>query len=225
MIPDDKALSDLIRGHATRHAAPEALRSALQTQLALDSLRRPPQPAPARRGWKLAVPAGWRFGSMGFGAGVLCAALAMPVLQASWNAWALQPEVVACHIHALQANALVDVVSSDRHTVKPWFQGRVDYAPPVYDFAEQGFALAGGRIEHLRGNAVATLAFRRDRHVIDLYVWPADGKARPPEHATERGFNIVHWSDGAMQYWAVSDVERPQLDLFTALWRSRTATL
>ena len=71
--------------------------------------------------------------------------------------------------------------------------------------------------------ARATLAYRRDRHVIDLYVWPADGAPRTPEHHVERGFNVVHWADGAMQYWAVSDVERAQLDQFAALWRVRAA--
>ena len=230
MNPDDKALSELVRRHATRHAAPPSLQASVRTQVALQALRevQGDGEVPHRRRWRMParprwVRLGWPGAGLGFAAGVLCAALALPLLQAGWQAWALQPQLVARHVHALQAQALVDVVSSDRHTVKPWFQGRVDYAPPVFDFAEQGFVLAGGRIEHLRGSAVATLAYRRDRHVIDLYVWPADGRPRAPEHDVERGFNVVHWSDGAMQYWAVSDVERAQLNQFAALWRARAA--
>lgn len=229
MTPDDD-LSSLIRRHATRHAAPETLQAAVRTQLALAAARSPEAVAPApppvaatpssrwRAGWQR-----WRAGGLGFGAGVLCTVMAWPLLSAAWLALAWQPQLVSHHVRALQTGSLVDVVSSDRHTVKPWFQGRIDYAPPVLDLAAEGFPLAGGRVEHLRGEAVATLAYWRERHAIALYVWPNGDRPAGVRLASERGFNLAQWADDSMRYAVVSDLERPQLEHFVALWRQRRA--
>jgi anti-sigma factor RsiW len=195
----------------------------VRTQLALQAAREAKHAAPRAPWWQRLRPAGWPTAAGGFAAGALCMALALPLAQSAWQSWGLQPQLVAHHVRALQTGALVDVASSDRHTVKPWFQGRIDYAPPVLDLADQGFALSGGRIEHLRGTPVATLAYLSDRHVIDLYVWPGDGATAAPRAGGERGFNLLRWSDGAMQYAAVSDVELHRLQRFAALWRQRRA--
>jgi anti-sigma factor RsiW len=133
----------------------------------------------------------------------------------------LDAELVAAHVRALQVGPLAEVVSTDRHLVKPWFQGRLDYAPPVFDLATEGFPLTGGRVEHVRGDPVATLAYARNRHVIDLTVWPSAARTAPT-HGVRRGFNLVHWADGSMQYWAVSDLERGELENFAQLWIERT---
>jgi len=223
---EDDDLSALIRGHATRHAAPDGLRASIRTQVALEEARRAPTPAPPhaaderpRRGW---FNFGWGTASASFALGMLCMALLIPLAQRLNLGEPVDADLVADHVRALQSGAVAEVLSSDRHTVKPWFQGRLDYAPPVFDLASDGFPLIGGRIEHVRGSAVATLAYGHNRHVVDLFVWPSD-EHKPPERQLRRGFNVVHWSDGSMQYWAVSDMDRQEIESFTQLWRQRAA--
>jgi anti-sigma factor RsiW len=92
----------------------------------------------------------------------------------------------------------------------------------VFDLGADGFALAGGRIEHLDGRAVAALAYARDRHLINVYVWPGTARVSP-QRSTRRGYNLLHWADGAMQVWAVSDLERSEMERFAALWLARSA--
>ena len=214
---DDDALSALIRRHATRHVAGEALRAGIRTQVALAEAGRAAPPAAPRPRW-----AGWRSGALGCAFGVVGALVVGRGLQrVDWGA-PPEAELVAAHVRALKVGPLIEVASSDRHTVKPWYQGRLDYAPPVPDLAADGFPLAGGRVEHVREGAVAALVYARNRHLIDVFVWPADAAAavRPSLH---RGFSVVHWADGSMQYWAVSDVERGELERFARLWQARTA--
>ena len=175
----------------------------------------PPAPAPRRRrNWD------WLRGpSIGFGLGAACAA-AISLLVVLPERNDLIDQVVADHIRALQPGHLEDVVSTDQHTVKPWFDGRIDFAPPVRDFAAEGFPLRGGRLDYLGGRPVAALVYQRDKHIIDLYVWPASGAG--PHLAgdtTIQGYNVVHWAAGGMNFWTVSDVERSQLDDFAALWK------
>lgn len=131
-------------------------------------------------------------------------------------------DLVADHVRALQAGALTEVASTDRHTVKPWFQGRLDFAPPVFDLAAEGFPLMGGRIEHVRGSVVATLAYTRIRHVIDVFVWPGTAQ-QAPVRSMRTGFLVLHWADESMQHWAVSDLDRSEMERFTQLWLERVA--
>ena len=120
----------------------------------------------------------------------------------------------------MQPGHLEDVASSDRHTVKPWFDGRLDFAPPVKDFAAEGFPLRGGRLDYLAGRPVAALVYQRDKHIIDLFVWPANGNpSQPPDTAQRQGYNVVHWTEDGMVFWAVSDVEIGQLREFAERWR------
>jgi anti-sigma factor RsiW len=161
------------------------------------------------RGW-------WSFGS--FGLGAACAAvLAFLVLAPGESS--LADQIVASHIRALQPGHLADVASSDRHTVKPWFDGRVDFAPPVKDLAADRFPLEGGRLDYLARRPVAAMVYRRDRHVIDLFVWPADSGDGMPAVAQLQGYNVVHWTAGGMALWAVSDIEASQLREFAEAWR------
>jgi len=221
MSLDDDNLSALIRRHATRHAAPDSLRAGLRTQIALAEASRgePPAPRVQRRRW-LAL--GWRTASLSFAFGVACTLLVVPLAQRLDLNEPMDADLVADHVRALQVGPLTEVVSTDRHTVKPWFQGRLDYAPPVFDLAADGFPLMGGRIEHVRGNVVATLAYARERHVIDVFVWPSTAQ-QAPARSMRKGFNVLHWSDGSMQYWAVSDLERAEMERFARLWRERVA--
>jgi len=221
---DDEELSSQIRQHASRYKAPDGLRAGIRAQIALAEAGRASRP---RRRWfdfgSLSFAGfGWRTASVSFVFGLACAMLVVPVVQ-RWNFnESLDTELVGDHVRAMGAGPLVEVVSTDRHTVKPWFQGRIDYAPPVFDFATDGFPLKGGRLEHVRGNVVATLAYKRDLHNIDVFVWPSEAKTLPV-HTIYRGFNVLHWADGSMQYWAVSDVEIAELERFAQLWRAQTA--
>jgi anti-sigma factor RsiW len=128
---------------------------------------------------------------------------------------------IAGHIRALQPGHLADVLFPDEHTVKPWFNGRVDFAPPVKDLASQGFPLIGGRLDFLARRPVAALVYRRAKHVVDLYIWPASSKSPAPEQTGERStYNFIRWIQGDMVFWAVFDVEKSQLAGFVRLWRS-----
>lgn len=223
---DDQQLSAVIRQHATRHAAPDALRAGIRTQIALADAGRPANPTARGSAKRLALRAWlalrWPPAAAGFAAGLACALVMAPIAPHLSLSDPLDADLVADHVHALQVGPLTEVVSTDRHTVKPWFQGRLDYAPPVFDLAADGFPLIGGRTERVRGNVVAALAYKSNRHVIDVFVWPSDLQAAPV-HRVRRGFNVLHWSDGAMQYWAVSDLERAEMARFAQLWRERVA--
>ena len=226
MSTEDDDLSALIRQHATRHTAPDGLRASIRTQTALEDARRAPVPAAPRvantaprRSW---FTFGWGTASASFALGVLCMALLVPLTQRMNFGEPLDADLVADHVRALQAGSIAEVMSSDRHTVKPWFQGRLDYAPPVIDLASDGFPLLGGRIEHVRGQVVATLAYTRNRHVVDLFVWPSSER-NPAVRQVRRGFNVMHWADGSMQYWAVSDMDREEIESFARLWQQRAA--
>lgn len=226
MTIEDDELRALIRQHATRHAAPDNLRASIRTQMALEDARRTPPTAPPRdaherprRGW---FAFGWGTASASFALGILCTVLLLPLAQRIDLGESVDADLVTDHVRALRSGPIADVLSSDRHTVKPWFQGRLDYAPPVFDLAGDGFPLIGGRIEHVRGQAVATLAYSHNRHVLDLFVWPS-GAQQQPVRQVRRGFNVVHWADGSMQYWAVSDMDRAEIEAFARAWRQRAA--
>jgi anti-sigma factor RsiW len=133
----------------------------------------------------------------------------------------LAQEVVASHVRSLMANHLTDVPSSDRHTVKPWFDGKLDYAPPVKDLSELGFRLIGGRLEYLAGKPVAALVYQHRNHFVNLYVWPANRQLETEVSITEKqGFSLFHWTSGGMTYWAISDLNDTELREFAQLFRT-----
>jgi anti-sigma factor RsiW len=131
-------------------------------------------------------------------------------------------EIIASHVRSLQPGHLYDVESTDQHTVKPWFDGKLDFAPPVRDLAEQGFALVGGRLDYIGNRAVAALVYQRRKHFINLYVWPESStEGRPPEglerQETRDGYNLIEWRAGDMHFVAVSDVNADDLKQFMQL--------
>lgn len=130
----------------------------------------------------------------------------------------LTREVIASHIRSLMANHLTDVTSTDRHTVKPWFNGKLDYAPPVVELRDEGFPLLGGRLDYLDQRPVAVLLYGRQKHTINLFVWPLAGRdssrLKSPRERTLQGYHIVFWRQGDLQFWAVSDLNAEELALF-----------
>jgi anti-sigma factor RsiW len=136
----------------------------------------------------------------------------------------IEGEVISGHVRSLQASHLTDVATSDRHTVKPWFNGKIDFAPPVVDLAAQGFPLAGGRLDYLHGRSVAALVFRRRQHVINLFVWPSKPGETLASHASQGGYSIAYWTHGGLEFWAVSDIDGAELERFAAAYRQATGT-
>lgn len=198
------ALSSRLRTGVGRHRAPDRLRAAVAAQVAT-ATRTGPSAAPrtTRRAF-----------ASGFG-------LAACLAGAAWL-WPRSPDlqgaVVAAHVRALQPGHLMDVVSTDQHTVKPWFDGRLPFAPPVKDLSPDGFPLAGGRLDYLPGQAAAVMVYRRDRHVVDLFVWPSpDGGSWAGRHD---GYETRSWHADGMAFWAVSDVAADDLDEFARAWRA-----
>lgn len=128
--------------------------------------------------------------------------------------------VLSGHIRSLQANHLVDVLSSDQHTVKPWFHGKLDFAPPVPDLSKQGWALLGGRLDYVDGRPVAALVYQRRMHHINVFLWPGSGAAGSAvQQERAQGYQILHWNDNELAYWVVSDLNRPELQEFARALR------
>jgi anti-sigma factor RsiW len=227
------AAADIARARAVMdrslyRTAPDALRARILAQI--EAAQEPETPAShphvtASSHWRRWTLPSSGFGLGSFGLGAACATvLALLVLSSPDRSVTGQPslteQLVAGHIRAMQPGHLEDVISTDRHTVKPWFNGRLDFTPPVKDFAAEGFPLRGGRLDYLAGRPVAALVYQRDKHIIDLFVWPAKGNSsQPPDTAQRQGYNVVHWTQDGMVFWAVSDVEIGQLRDFAETWQ------
>ncbi|MGA2258517.1 MAG: zf-HC2 domain-containing protein [Thermoguttaceae bacterium] len=134
----------------------------------------------------------------------------------------LVASVVNSHIRSLQVEHLKDVVSTDQHTMKPWFRGKLDFSPLVPDFASQGFALTGGRLDYLTDREVAALVYQCRAHVINVFQWPADGKNTAVRSFSRQGYHIRGWQGAGMVYWAISDINDHDLDEFVHLFQEQT---
>jgi anti-sigma factor RsiW len=126
--------------------------------------------------------------------------------------------ILSSHVRSLIGTHLLDVVSTDQHTVKPWFNGKLDFSPVVKDLTPQGFPLIGGRVDYVAGRTVAALVFQRRKHVINLFTWPTSGPAIAADRLSRNGYNALEWSSGSMTYWAVSDVGMGDLQQFKDLY-------
>src|SRR5439155_24132787 len=176
----------------------------------------PPLPYPIS-----SQPFGWwqwfKWGIPIAGTALIAFLLATSFIRASTDE-RLAQEVTANHVRSLMATHLTDVTSSDQRTVKPWFDGKIDFSPPVKDLAAQGFPLVGGRLDYLQNRPVAALIYQRHKHLINLFVWPATrNSSRTKKLVVRQGYNLIHWNESGMTFWAVSDLNPVELREFVEL--------
>jgi anti-sigma factor RsiW len=210
------AVSAAVKGGAPYYAAPDRLRRSVMAGIDAAPAA---APRPVRRpnAWArpLALAASLLI-AVGLGAGVAT--------------WTLQPgdadlvaqEVESSYVRSLLVkDRLIDVASSDEHTVKPWLNRQLDFSPPVHDFTEHGFTLVGGRLDYVAGRNVAVLVYRHRQHIINLMIWPeSGGAATPADSSARQGHNVTHWVQGGMTYWAISDLNKLDIAAFVALVRN-----
>jgi anti-sigma factor RsiW len=206
-----------LRNSLPRFTAPGELRQKIVSSLRAEA-------APSVRTASGRRQKSWSWGHLGGLAASLAAAL---VLGYSWgnrhaSKDSLLDEAVADHVRSLQVGHLMDVVSTDQHTVKPWFIGKLDFSPPVVDLSDLGFPLAGGRLERLDGQAAAALVFHRRRHSINLFVWPTAQGSVPNSRGAKDGYHVESWSQGGLNFLAVSEIPEVELEQFIREYRDRT---
>jgi len=208
-----RSLVSALASEALRFKAPPHLKTMVQTGI--------PRPTPniVRHS-----SAHWRWGWQWIGAAaavVLIVVLAwvVPARTAKYSMETqLVGEIVSSHVRSMMANHLADIPSSDSHNVKPWFADKLDYSPPAKDLTEKGFPLIGGRMDYLENRTVAALVYRRNQHLINLFVWPTEQSRTTPEtRSAVRGYNLIHWTQGGLTYWLISDLEPAQLSECAAL--------
>jgi len=188
---------ELIRGGSLSYQAPPELEARIRKSL-----------GPDRRS-----SSAWRPLLAMAAAVLLVSGLSVRLLQMSRRASdAIAEQAVSSHVRAMMTGHTTDIVSTDRHTVKPWFNGRVDFSPPVVDLAKQGFPLLGGRLDYIAGRSVATLVYGRRKHLIDVFIWPSHTGAGGNRSA--QGYNVVRWTQAGMSFVAVSDLNKAELDQF-----------
>jgi anti-sigma factor RsiW len=214
-VGHQRELSRLVRRGAQRFAAPQHLARRVGAALAAA----PARDMPARR----RPIAAWH-------PLALAASFVVAMILSSGATWLvaaydrqdrLTQEIVSSHVRALLSNRMIDIASSDQHTVKPWFSGKLDLAPPVRDLTTAGFPLVGGRLDYVGQRPVAALVYRHNQHVIDLFVLPGDAAPGVAPPATSRqGYALRRWRDGGMTFWAISDLAPEDLDKFELALRA-----
>ncbi len=204
-----RAMRSALAGANLKETAPPSLRRRIEATLPAATPAAPARPFQGSRR---------RFFS-GFAAGAAASAAIAAglvlIIGGGEREQTIANEVVSAHIRSLQAGHLMDVETSDQHTVKPWFNGKLDVAPPVVDLTAQGFTLLGGRLDYIDGEPVAAIVYRRRKHVINLFVAQRLGVTYAAARTTTiQGYNVLHWSVAGLDYWAVSDIDVDELNEF-----------
>jgi anti-sigma factor RsiW len=208
-------LSDAIRTHAPRYAAPAALRRRVDAMLDEECLQHAPRPF---RYARHTPPSFWRGALSGAGVTALAAGLVAFVFLPP-SASTLADQVTVAHTSALMQGREIQVVSTDHHTVKPWFAGRLPFSPPVADFAAEGYKLIGGRLDKVAGAPAAVVVYQHGKHKIDLFVWADRGSALPSA-SLSHGYHSIFWKNQDLDFAAVSDTAEPELASFVNLVRA-----
>jgi anti-sigma factor RsiW len=214
-----RARHNALRTSLPRFTAPPQLAQKIRA-----GIRAEATPAPSvalATPWKKRVVGGWQWGALAASVAVaLFAGYIAGGARARENL--LLDEAISDHVRSLQTGHLTDVISTDQHTVKPWFTGKLDFSPPVVDLAAAGFPLAGGRLEYLDGRPAAALVFHRRQHPINVFVWPARAGGIPEGHVERAGYAAKAWSQGDLNFLAVSEIPAAELADFTAAFRNAT---
>jgi anti-sigma factor RsiW len=201
----------------------ERIQSSLREEIAKEPMRNVVEDLPSQFPWgqrgTRTVSSGTPWSWLALAAAIIFGAILtfnlIPRLQRPSDDQFLATQLIASHARSLMANHLTDVVSSDQHTVKPWLDAKLDFAPPVVDLSAEEFPLIGGRLDYLDNRPVAALVYQRRKHFINLFVWPtAADTNQAPKTITRQGYQLLHWADSDFNYWAVSDVNVNDLQTF-----------
>jgi anti-sigma factor RsiW len=215
LLESRKALRSLLSNPQLHFEAPQSLRGRIQSAL-------PVAPLPAIRREKVRPINPWLFVPLGLAAAF---AILLGLVFINQNVMLgrsdinpLVAEVISSHVRSLLATHLLDVPSSDQHTVKPWFEGKLRFSPTVHDFTDHGFRLIGGRLDYINDREVAALVYQRNKHVINLFTWPSESaREAAPQSFVKDGNNVLHWAHAGFEYWAVSDLNQEDLRAFADL--------
>ena len=206
-LADYRAMSAAVGNANLRYTAPASLRQRIEASLPQQKSAEVVQ-LPSRR----SVLRGFALGSA---VSAMAATGLVAVVLRNDDAQRIESEVVSAHLRSLQAGHLIDVVSTDQHTVKPWFNGKLDVSPPVVDLTAQGFTLIGGRLDYVDARAIGAVVYRRRQHIINLFVaQTASTETHAAKMETMQGFNVRRWSQQGMNFWAVSDIGADELSEF-----------
>jgi len=211
-----RKLSESLRRDLEYHRAPDLLRACVMRVARAAVRREGARSRPATHQWR------W----------LSAAAAVIAVVGGTWWVGTLTRDragdltardAVSGHIRSLMANHLTDVASTDQHTVKPWFAGKLDFSPPVTDFAAADYPLVGGRLDYLQGRSVAALVYMHHKHTINVFVWPvASAREELAPALTEQGFHVIHGTHAGMAYWVVSDLNTEELAAFARMLAARS---
>jgi anti-sigma factor RsiW len=201
-----QAVRSLIRGEGVRHTASEALRQRIADL---------PELSPGTRSRNMLPD--WLAPGI---AGALAASLAILALPGTGEQAMIDQQLVSSHVRSLQPGHLTDVQTTNQHIVKPWFNGKIDFAPPVPELADKGFPLAGGRLDSINGKTVAAIVYHRRLHTVNLFVWRDE--ASGTRSSVEDGFRLAEWSEDGLRFAAVSDIPAQELQRFKIEYRKRS---
>jgi len=217
-VEAERAISAGVTQSAVCHRAPDALRQRLSQTIRTQAGRPTPTAGGPRSWWRSPLTIS------GIAAGLAAIIGTAFVVLGPLASRGQVNQLVDAHLRSLEAAHLLDVESTDQHTVAPWFAGKVDFAPPVVDLAAEGFPLIGGRLDYLGGRKVAALVYRRNKHVINVLIWPgAAGPAAAAAAESKQGYNLVRFECEGMTCWAVSDLNEGELRHFADLFRAHRA--
>lgn len=216
------------------HAAPPSLRDRIVGQIYASSLSERPEPDAAPRGRDPRRTQPVREGAIAahilngrWASGVATGLAASLALLFAWPQFThtdTEDQLVASHVRSLMVGHLTDIATSDRHVVKPWFNGKIDFAPPVPELADEGFPLVGGRLDYIDDHGVAAIVYRRRLHTINLFIRPAGTLSLPIGISTRHeGYSLMRWTSGGLEYWAVSDIDPVELQIFRRTFMSRAS--